>query len=130
MVLDRNIYLGAALKNPLLLVDGAGLVIKGVSVVEQSIINILNTPKGTKFFLPDFGSRLAELMFEPNDEVLSDLLRLFIFEALQDWEKRCNFVDVVITMNDAQADCEIFYQILASNQVNSFIYPFYRRLIY
>ena len=124
-------YLGQALALPLVLRQGAVSTISDTELIEQSITTILNTPKGSRFFLPEFGSRLKELMFEPNDEVLQDLLRLFIFEAMREWEKRCEFVDVEFSKPSGESiDCAIKYRILQSNQINSYVFPFYRKLKY
>ena len=124
-------YLGQGLAMPLVLRQGAVDTISDIPLIEQSIITILNTPKGSRFFLPEFGSRLKELLFEPNDDVLQDLLRFFVFEALRDWEKRAEFVDIVFDKpSEDVLNCEIKYRILQSNEINSFIYPFYRQLKY
>ena len=126
----NNAYLGQGLKYPLQLEGGSIALNNGIPLVEQSIITILNTPKGSRFFLPEFGSRLKELIFEPNDDVLEDLLRVFIYEAIRDWEKRARFVSVSFTREVDVTYCEIRYSVLPSNEVNSFIYPFYRNLKY
>lgn len=124
-------YLGQALALPLVLRQGAVTTISDKELIEQSIVTILNTPKGSRFFLPEFGSRLKELMFEPNDTVLQDLLRLFIFEAMREWEKRAQFVDVKFSKpNEESIDCEIKYRILQSNEIDSFVFPFYKKLKY
>lgn len=127
----EQVYLGQGIKYPLELVGGSIQLQRNYPLVIQSIIEILNTPKGTRFFNPDYGSRLKEMLFEPNDEVLQDLLKVFIYEAIRDWEKRAKYVSTSFTFNDTGAVmCEISVRILPSNRVESFIYPFYRELKY
>lgn len=58
----------------------------GMERINQSINHILSTRIGTRFFLPDFGSKLYTLIFEPNDFILYDLLKRYIKEALEKWE--------------------------------------------
>lgn len=123
-------YLGVGLKYPTVIDGGSISYEKGLALVEQSITIILNTPKGTRFMLPEFGSRLKELVFEPNDEVLEDLLDTFIYEAIRDWEKRVEYVGCRFTRGDSVTYCEIAYRLLGSNDVNSFVYPFYKSLKY
>lgn len=130
MVRDRE-YLGQGVKYPTTLVNGKALLTNDRDLVEQSIKIILSTPKGVRFMLPEFGSRLNELMFEQNDEVLDDLLSYFIYEAITAWEKRVKFVKVEFSRDDSEEAtvfCKISYRIIQSNEINSFIYPFYKKL--
>lgn len=81
--------------------------------------------------LGDYGSRLEEVLFEQNDEVLQSMLRLFIYEAIRDWEKRVRFEDVEFErVSPDRVNCIISYKILKSNEIDSFVYPFYQQLIY
>lgn len=127
----KNKYLGTALTFPLVLQAGAVTTISDKELIVQSITTILNTPKGSEMFLPSFGSRLHELLFEPNDEVLKSFIRLFVFEALRDWEKRVSFLSVdFYRVAEDSLDCTIKYRILQSNEIDSFVYPFYQKLIH
>ena len=56
--------------------------------IQESIIQILGTSPGERFMRPEFGSRLKSLVFEANDEVLKGLIRHYIVEAIQRWDKR------------------------------------------
>lgn len=127
---DLREYLGQAVTYPSQLVNGKAALINDKALVEQSIKIILDTPKGTKFMLPEFGSRLRELAFEPNDEVIEDMAGYFIYEAIRDWEKRVLYVSTQFEHDNEQAVmlCHIKYKILQSNEIESFIYPFYRKL--
>lgn len=123
-------YLGTALKHPVTLQNGKGVIEVGLGVIEQSIAMILATPIGSRFMLPEFGSRLHELMFEQNDDVLKGLIRQFAFESLKRWEKRCNFVDIDFDLDENRVDVIIKYIVLPSNEIRSYVYPFYRELEY
>lgn len=128
MAYNDKSYLGKAMKLPVELVAGAGLTVVGIPCVEQSIQSILSTPIGSRFFLAEYGSRLDDLVFEQNDIVLIDLLRLFIFEALIKWEKRAKFTDIEFSVTEDRVDCIIKYQVLPSSEINSYVYPFYKKL--
>lgn len=78
--------------------------------------------------LPEFGSRLHELVFETNDEVLKDLLAVFIYDAISDWEKRVKYLSTSFEQEDNVIVCKVEYKILKSNEIDSFVYPFYREL--
>ena len=128
---DIREYLGQGTTYPTSLINGKSLLVNDRDLVEQSIKIILGTPRGSRFMLPEFGSRLNELLFEQNDEVLEDLITYFIYEALTMWEKRVKFVDVVFKRDQNDESvlyCDIRYRILQSNDIDSFIYPFYKKL--
>lgn len=127
----ERVYLGTGLQYPVTLQNGRGLLVNDTTLIEQSIAIILGTPKGTRFLLPEFGSRMTEIIFEPNDEVLHDLLTLFITEALEEWEKRIKVLRVKCTSDDRTVVmCEIEYKILSSNEIESYVYPFYKKIQY
>lgn len=63
-------------------------VSKGVQKVNQSIHSILTTRKGERIFMPEFGSNLHLLVFEPLDDFLYPQLRVETAEALRRWERR------------------------------------------
>lgn len=88
---------------------------KGIrEVIWGSIINILHTPIGTRVRKPDFGSRLHDLLFEPNDELLVGLARIYIAEALAKWEPRIEVVEVEVyrdSFDDHKLTCRLTYLI-------------------
>lgn len=121
-------YLGVAIKHPLELVNGKVAITQaGSEAVEQSMRDILGTRKGSRFMLPEYGSRLDEAMFEPNDDVLKSLLYTFVVEALE-FETRAKFIKMDYDFYDDRVDIRIYYRNLAFNEVKSFVYPFYKSL--
>jgi uncharacterized protein len=52
--------------------------------------------------LPDFGSRLNEIPFEPNDEVTNALIERYVVDAISRWEPRAAVLDTTITNTDDQ----------------------------
>lgn len=123
-------YLGVAEKYSLTPDVNAGIVlISGVDIVKQSIFDILSTPKGTHFPNESYGCNLHLLRFQPNDKILMSLAIYFISEALFVWEKRIRVLDVICeAVNVSQINCIVYYRILASNEVDSFVFPFYKEL--
>lgn len=59
-----------------------------IKSVYQSISNILNTPITERFFNPEFGSELEDLLFELIDTVTAAKIYRFIIDAIQRWEPR------------------------------------------
>lgn len=123
-------YIGQAMMQPVGLIAGRAATVTDFAVIEQSILDILNTPQGSRLLLPEYGSRLHECMFEPNDHVVKALLRQFVKEAIENWEKRCSFADIEFEQENDKINCFISVRILPSNEIQSFVYPFYKQLIH
>lgn len=56
--------------------------------VKQSALSILTTPLGSRFFQPEFGSKVEDTLFELNDVVGEAVLRNNILAALKTWDTR------------------------------------------
>ena len=98
--------------------------------INDSIHIILSTHPGERLFNPEFGSRLQELVFEPNDIILHRLLKHYTAEALQRWEKRIviSTVDIVDNLDDSgnAIGIAIQYTVRNSHIKGSYVYPFVR----
>jgi len=66
------------------------------AVLVASILHILNTRIGSRVRQPTFGSRLPELVFEPNDDLMIELARSYVEDALAKWEPRITVEDVQV----------------------------------
>lgn len=108
--------------------DGKGKteVYSGESKINESIRSILSTRIGERLFLPEYGSRLWETIFEPNDLICRDLIVLYIKEALANWEKRIVVVNVFVgDIDDSNVvPVTISYRITNSDIITTYIYPF------
>jgi phage baseplate assembly protein W len=112
------------------MINGLGQLVTntGKDRVVQSIRNILETPLGTRFFLPSFGSRLNEVIFEPNDYILKDLVALYIRQALETWEKRIEIKEIAIDVDSDPNICyvRLLFKIKGVSAVQSLDYSFNR----
>ncbi len=68
-----------------------------IEAINNSIRNILTTQKGSLEGMPEFGSRLNELVFSQIDHITVDLLKNLIQEALRQWEDRIIISDITIS---------------------------------
>jgi phage baseplate assembly protein W len=96
--------------------------------IEQAILIILGTSIGTRVMRPTFGSRLHELVFAPNNGRTAAQARRFVEEALGMWEPRIRILEVVVHPHPEQENClviEITYQVKATHDKRSLVYPFY-----
>ena len=116
----------ASIKNSQLLV-----LATGSDVIGQSIKTILDTPIGSRVNNNEFGSSVRNLIFEPNDTILKDLLYYAVVVALQRWERRISITSVKFSTEDDntgtppnQINITITYIINATHQAGSYVYPF------
>lgn len=100
----------------------------GIARINQCIGDILTTPKGTRFFKPQYGSRIHELVSEPNDFVAKDLARLYTQQALEEWEPRITLRQIDTQSENKTIYINIFYSIKNSNDTGSFVYSFNRQV--
>ena len=54
--------------------------------IEQSIYNLLTTPKGSRIFLAFYGTNIESILFELDDYATQDLLYQDIIAAINFWE--------------------------------------------
>jgi phage baseplate assembly protein W len=97
--------------------------------VEEAIHMILLTPKGQRVMRPEFGCRIHELIFAPNDATTIGLATSYVHEALGMWEPRIRVEDVTARTDRDNPDrllIDIRYQIRATHDRRSLVFPFYR----
>lgn len=71
--------------------------------VEESIKDILLTPLGSRVMLPEYGSRLFELVDRRVDDSFRADLAYFVIDAVSRWEKRVKIDKVVLkSFNDGK----------------------------
>lgn len=99
--------------------------------IHESIRQILGTKKGERFMRPDFGTRLHELVFEPNNQILYGLIRHEVMETLDAWEPRIAVTDVSVNPDETNGHLvlvNISYRLIPVQVAGNFVYPFYREL--
>lgn len=62
--------------------------------IENSIKDILLTPLGSRVMLPEYGSRIFELIDRKIDDEFRADLACFVIEAVEKWEKRVKIDEV------------------------------------
>jgi phage baseplate assembly protein W len=124
-----NSFFGYGAIFPIVLENGKAKLFTGKELIRASIVQILAWEVGERFFLPEFGSRTQTLLYSPNDRTLEKLLYTFVYQAISKWEKRVQPIAFVIKERTAdKIVTEITYRIKADNSVDSFIFPFYKKI--
>lgn len=94
--------------------------------VEESIDIILSTQIGERIYNPEFGCRIQELMFEPNNARTHSLAQIYVKEALERFENRININKVEVYSEDEKSlSINIRYEFVESSREHNLVYPFY-----
>ena len=121
-------HLGQGFAFPLRISQQGGVALSaGEQSVRESIWLILLTEPGERLYRPDFGCRLAELAFAPiNAETLA-LMRIWVQEALEQWEPRIEIEKVLAKPRAKQGVVLILikYRLRKTYESRSLVYPFY-----
>ncbi len=65
-----------------------GKLLSGTDHIRQSIVDILTTPLGTRVVLPEYGSKLFDLVDNPTDPSLAMRIIMESAGAIARWEPR------------------------------------------
>lgn len=95
-------------------------------LVRMSIYQILGTRIGERVMLPEFGSRIHEILMEPIDAIAIALARVYTIEAIKRWEPRVYLNDVGVVINPDQGLLQIYgsYSIKNRGLVDDFAIAF------
>ncbi|GGS77825.1 hypothetical protein GCM10010156_40770 [Planobispora rosea] len=86
---------------PFRIEDGRVRIASGEQKIRQNMILVLGTRLGERPMLPDFGTRLAGIVHEPNDDVLADIARTHAVETLLRFEPR-----IAVTGSTVERDAD------------------------
>ena len=87
-------------------------------LIRDSVKTILLTKLGQRYFVPDFGSNLWSLIFEPNDKVTSALAEEYARTALREWEKRIDVMQVTTERVESELFVTVVYRIRRIEEVD------------
>jgi uncharacterized protein len=97
--------------------------------IEQAIYMILLTPKGQRVMRPEFGCQIHDLIFAPNDATTAGLASYYVEQALLMWEPRIAVKNIAAAPDPYDATrllIDIHYEIKATHDKRSLVFPFYR----
>lgn len=107
--------------------DGDILEMHDIEAIKNSLRNILITQPGNRRMLPEFASRIYQILFEPMDEYTAGRLKEAVFESIKKWEDRIvirsisvipNYdtstysLELLFTLKSASSEIYTFSQIL------------------
>ena len=83
-------------------------------LVQQSLLQILNTNRGERVMRPNFGCNLQQYVFENNDDLLEQLMRTEISSAISRWEPRAQLDNIVLQRNDTTLAVTVVYTVVTT----------------
>ena len=97
--------------NPL---SGDLIALKNENAIARAVRNIVSTTPGEKFFDPDFGSSVSEILFENVDDITAVSIEDEIKSSLKNYEPRVQLINVTVDPNfdENQFDVRITYRIV------------------
>ena len=97
--------------NPL---SGDLISLSNENAIARAVRNIVLTTPGEKFFDPDFGSSVGEILFENVDDITAVSIEDEIKSSLKNYEPRVELIDVNVEPNfdENQFDVTISYRIV------------------
>lgn len=69
----------------------------GVEQIKSDLLCLLLTNPGERVMLPEFGTPLRNLLFEPNDPTLANRAREVIISSIKTWEPRIVVDEIEVT---------------------------------
>lgn len=69
----------------------------GVNQIKADMLQLLLTTPGERVMLPEFGTPLRKLFFEPNDTILEEEAKRMIAQSLAAWEPRVEVTGITVT---------------------------------
>jgi len=70
-----------------------------VAQIKADLLQLLLTNPGERVMLPEFGTPLRKLMFEPNDISLEIIAKQMIADSISKWEPRIVISNISVTSN-------------------------------
>ena len=75
--------------------------------IKSDLLHLLLTRKGSRYYLPTFGTRLYEFLFEPFDGLTFDAIQSDIRDAVQNFMPNLLINGITITPADPQEEVDI-----------------------
>jgi len=95
LVKQRSIYVGGTFDTDL----GKGFRRTGAELIKQDLIYHLFTRRGERVMMPDFGTDLQDMVFEPNDPITQDRISSEI-QAVIDHDPRVELIRSVVDVDE------------------------------
>ena len=96
------------------------LVLKDNDAIKKSVMNIVRTSIGDRFYEPTLGTRVGDMLFSLNtDEYNQSLLKSEVRTALQNWEPRVKLkrIDTSFVNDSNSVEVIVDYEIIGQPNI-------------
>lgn len=121
-------YLGRGFKFPFQINSNGGVALsEGKEHLAEGLRHLLSTRLGERVMRRDYGSRIFEVPFDPNDQAIFPFLKKFVLNAARTWERRLIVQDVKMTVDykENTVRLEVPFLIVKNNREGNLVFPFY-----
>ena len=108
--------------------NGAVQLSKYEQNIEESVRVIIGTALGERQMRPDWGCRIHDYVFAPNNTSTQTLVGHHVEEALAKHEYRIRGIQVEALPDPDSAErilVDVRYEIRATNSIHNLVFPFY-----
>jgi len=109
--------------------NGSIEMVSDVDDIVQSMKIILSTRKGERVTNPYFGCSMHDFLFEPNNEITSNMITDAIRNALIEYEPRIIVEDINVDFAEQLegiVNIELNYVVRKINTRHNVVFPFYK----
>ena len=119
-------FLGTGWAFPIQIDDTGGIRMRSREHdIREAIGIVLGTRLGERVMRPEFGSALADLVFDPNDANLAGRIEFFVRKALERWEPRIALKEVRARPEGARMEIDVRYIVRQTNREDNVVVPFF-----
>ena len=112
----------SGLSFPIGLSSGSTVLMTGIELLRNDILNLLNHRITERYFAGQYGVKFWDQIEQPNDNVTLALVREFTIEALNLYETRIKLLAVNTTVSNEKIYVQLKYIILELALEDSFIF--------
>jgi phage baseplate assembly protein W len=106
--------------DPQVLSDGNISTETNEKSIKQGLRMLINTGRGTRIFLPDYGCRIKSFLFQPFDETTANQIGLEIEETLRNYEKRIEVLNVTVEIDwkTSEYNISVVYRVVNTQTIS------------
>jgi phage baseplate assembly protein W len=99
--------------NPDVTMDGPFELVFNEDSIVKSLETCFTTPKYSRLFRRQFGSKLNDLLFQPMDDITANAIAFELKQVAQDWENRITNISVIVLpdISNQQYYVDVSYRI-------------------
>lgn len=125
-------WLGQGIKYPVG-VDSKGAIAlqNDVLLVQESLLRLLQTERGSIFMHEEYGTNIRDFLFGQNDQLSESLVQSEIENSVEVWENRVEEISIEFENSTIDTlDIRVNFKVTNIAKEFAFVFPFYRELIY